>query len=191
MTNVLYVPQLDVNLLSISALNKKRLCVLFHPDRVNIMRENILVASGLLQERTYFLQSLQTTLKAHSESVKNLTDIQEAQYQLWHAQVGHPSFKHLQELHCFAFRVVFFPPDTKHLSCTVCNFTKLTKIVSRIFFAWTSKPLAQIHTDIWGFYWTPSLGKHLYFLSLIDDYTRKSWLICLKTWQAIYKDIKD
>ena len=191
MTDVLYVPRLDANLLSISALNKKRLNVLFHPNGVDIMREGIPVASGILQGRTYFLRSSQVALKAHSESVKDLTRIEEAEYRLWHARMGHPSPKHLRELHRFASGIITFPLDTTHLSCTVCNFTKLTRIVSRTPFTWVSKPLAWIHTDIWGPYRTPSLGKHLYFISLIDDHTQKSWLICLKTRQAIYRGIKD
>ena len=105
--------------------------------------------------------------------------------------MGHPSPKHLQELHRFASKVTTFPPNTMHLSCTVCNFTKLIRIVSRTLFIQALKPLARIHTDIWGLYQTPSLGKHFYFISLIDDHIKKSWLICLKTQQAIYKGIKN
>ena len=82
MTNVLYISQLDANLLLISVLNKKGLNILFHPSGVNIMQKCTPVTSSILQERTYFLHSSQVALKAHLELVKDLIRTKKAKYQL-------------------------------------------------------------------------------------------------------------
>ena len=41
-------------------------------------------------------------------------------------------------------------------------------------------------TGIWRPYRVASLGGHKYFASLIDDLTRKSWLICMKSRDELY-----
>lgn len=209
MTNILYVPQLDANLLSILALNKKRLNVLFYQNGVDILQENTLVAIGFLRGKTHFLQSSQTALKAHTSTsdaqnpntkhtyldtvpvAKPITLVKEANYRLWHGRMGHPSSKRLQQFYHFATGVELFSANVTQLSCDICNFTKLTRIVSRDPFTRSSQLLARVHTDIWGPYRTASLGRHLYFILLIDDCTRKSWLAHLKARSRIYPTIRN
>lgn len=41
-------------------------------------------------------------------------------------------------------------------------------------------PLELVHTDICGPMQTPSLGGSLYFLTFIDDFSRKTWIYFLK-----------
>ena len=223
MTDVLYVPQLDANLLSISALNKKGLNVLFNGKGVEILRKGTSVASGFLRGRTYFLRTSQVALKAYAEISENIEEAnpedpkssnkptitardctrgksvspvgQERpggrEYRLWHARMGHPSPKRLHYLQRYASGINSFSPTVTQLSCSISNFTKLTRVVSREPFSKTVRPLARIHTDIWGPYRTASLGGHSYFISLIDDFTRKSWLILLKNQRTIYGAIKE
>ena len=223
MTDVLYVPQLDANLLSISALNKKGLNVLFHGKGVEILRKGTSVASGFLRGRTYFLRTSQVALQAFAEISENIEEAnpedpkssnkptitardctreksvspvgqerpEEREYRLWHARMGHPSPKRLQDLYRYASGITSFSPTVTQLSCSICNFTKLTRVVSHEPFSKTVRPLARIHTDIWGPYRTASLGGHSYFISLIDDFTRKSWLILLKNRRTIYGAIKE
>lgn len=116
MTDVLFVPRLDANLLSIPALNRKGLSVLFRQDGVEILRHSTSVATGFLRGRTNFLKSSQVALKALTETPataitsdndfssekETRKSTSEAKYQLWHARMGHPSPKHLRELHHFA-----------------------------------------------------------------------------------------
>jgi transposase InsO family protein len=44
--------------------------------------------------------------------------------------------------------------------------------------AWA--PLEIVHTDLCGPMKTPSLGRSIYFLTFIDDYSRKTWVYLLK-----------
>ena len=58
MTNVLFVPQLDANLLSISALNRKGHTVSFSQRGVEILRRGTLVATGIPRGHTYLLRKI-------------------------------------------------------------------------------------------------------------------------------------
>ena len=75
---------------------------------------------------------------------------EEHKYRLWHARMGHPSPERLQDLHRYASGITSFSPTVTQLSCSICNFTKLTRVVSREPFSKTVRPLARIHTDIWA-----------------------------------------
>ena len=62
MRDVLYVPELDANLLSITALNRRGFTVLFNKTGVEIKRENTSVAIGIMRGRTYLLRTADTAL---------------------------------------------------------------------------------------------------------------------------------
>ena len=234
MTDVLFVPELDVNLLSIAVLNRKGLNVSLNRRGVEIFRDGTLVATGILKGRAYFLHTSHVTLEAHDEnddldgpeppanlkSTTNLTSLSsgeiqpktpppitpdcidsdpvgaprettneatnEAQYWLWHTRLGHPNDIRLQQATGKKFSKAILD-----LPCQICNLTKMTRTISKIPFSKPNRTLDRIHTDVWGPYNKASLGGHTYFVSLIDDYTRKSWLFCMKSRADIYRIIKD
>ena len=234
MSDVLYVPELDVNLLSIAALNRKGLNVSFTQRGVEILREGTLVATGILRGRAYYLRTSHMALEAHDandgldgpeppanlKSASYLNSLSsgeirpqtpppitpdcidsdpvgapkeatneatnEAQYWLWHTRLGHPNDIRLQQATGKKFSKAILD-----LPCQICNLTKVTRTISKIPFSKANRPLDRIHTDVWGPYKKASLGGHTYFVSLIDDYTRKSWLFCMKSRADIYRIIKD
>lgn len=54
-----------------------------------------------------------------------------------------------------------------------------------------TQKLEKVHTDMWGPYRVPSIGGNIYFLSLIDDLMRKSWLICMKSQKEIFQRMSE
>lgn len=74
--------------------------------------------------------------------------------------------------------------------CTTCDFTKLTRNPSRESPDRESVCLQLVYTDIWGPYHVRSLGGNQYFISFIDDYSRKSWIECLRSRDQIFQVIK-
>jgi hypothetical protein len=44
----------------------------------------------------------------------------------------------------------------------------------------STKPFAMIHCDIWGSYRHPSLSGAHYFLTVVDDLTRFTWIFLMK-----------
>lgn len=63
----------------------------------------------------------------------------------------------------------------------------LHKKINRIPPKQASRKLGRAHTNVWGLYSIRSIGGNRYFLSLIDQLTRKSWIFCLKTRSEIYQ----
>lgn len=45
----------------------------------------------------------------------------------------------------------------------------------------TSKAFDLIHMDIWGPFSQVSIHGHKYFLTIVDDYSRYTWIVLLKT----------
>ena len=67
MRDVLYVPGLNANLLSIHALTRKDFEVLFNKVGVRILRGSILIVIGIARRRTYFLRTVDTALYTTEE----------------------------------------------------------------------------------------------------------------------------
>ena len=63
MENVLWVPRLDSNLLSIKALNRKGLSILFRPEGVEITRDGTSVATGFFKGNMFLLRNSEVALE--------------------------------------------------------------------------------------------------------------------------------
>ena len=44
----------------------------------------------------------------------------------------------------------------------------------------TSASFELLHLDVWGPYTTPTFDGNKYFLTIVDDFTRMTWLFLLK-----------
>ena len=125
MKNVLWVPQLDSNLLSIKALNRKGLSALFHPEGVKFFRDGTIVVTDFYKSNMFLLRNSKVALKTkepgdHEEiseefRKKELSGDQASglraelskpkteqakigAYLLWHARLGHVSARRIQLL---------------------------------------------------------------------------------------------
>ena len=50
--------------------------------------------------------------------------------------------------------------------------------------------LEYLHADLWGPSQMPTYGGNMYFLSIVDDFTRKVWMFLLKTKDQTLKRFK-
>ena len=95
---------------------------------------------------------------------------------LQHYRLGHPNFVYLEKM----FPKLFINKDTNLFQCDVCQLSKHTRSTYTPKQYVPSKPFSIIHSDIWG----PSRVKNLngarWFLTLIDDHTRISWVYLMK-----------
>ena len=70
----------------------------------------------------------------------------------------------------------------KNKLCEACQKGKQVKISFQIKnIVSTSKPLELLHIDLFGPYRTMSLGGNYYGLVIVDDYSRFTWTLFLKT----------
>ena len=102
---------------------------------------------------------------------------------LWHQQMGHASYKHLSIVS--KYEPVLGIPKLSRISnvvCGPCQLGKQTKAkhpstqTSAI-----SRPLELLHLDLMGLTRTKSLGGKRYIIVAVDDFTRHTWIILLRS----------
>lgn len=93
---------------------------------------------------------------------------------LWHQRLGHPSNKVFQLF-----------PFVKNKSCNtdkclICPLAKQTRSPFPLSFISSKVCFDLIHVDIWGGYKIASLSGAKYFLTIVDDFTRSTWVNLMK-----------
>lgn len=97
------------------------------------------------------------------------------QYTMWHQRLGHASHSKLQHLKC----VKPFIGQQGEV-CITCPMAKLTKQPFKLSHSLAQKAFALVHTDIWGPYKVATRGKYRFFFTLVDDYSRVTWVYLLQ-----------
>jgi hypothetical protein len=98
---------------------------------------------------------------------------------LWHHRLGHMSEKGMQILHSRNLL-----PGLKHVDlefCENCVYGKQKRVrFLRVGKEKKSEKLELVHTDVWGPAQVSSLGGSHYYVTFIDDATRKTWIYCIQ-----------
>nr|GEV68720.1 putative ribonuclease H-like domain-containing protein [Tanacetum cinerariifolium] len=102
---------------------------------------------------------------------------------LWHRRLGHINFKTMNKLvKCNLIRGLPSKVFKNNHTCVACKKGKQhrssckTKPVSSV-----NQPLQRLHMDLFGPTFVKSLNKKSYFLDVIDDYSRFTWVFFLAT----------
>jgi hypothetical protein len=100
---------------------------------------------------------------------------------LWHLRYGHLHFGGLDLLQNKQMVKGLPCIQQPKSSCESCILEKHQrgKFVSGVFYR-EKAPLEIVHTDLCGTMQTPSLTGCVYFMTFIDDFSRKTWLYLLK-----------
>ena len=75
--------------------------------------------------------------------------------------------------------------------CEHCIFGKSTRLKFTRAVHSTIGILNYVHSDLWGPSRHPTLGGGRYFLSIIDDFSRKVWIYILKSKYEAFQRFKD
>jgi len=106
--------------------------------------------------------------------------VSEEKTMLWHQMLGHIGEKGLQILHGKGMVEGMSNSSLDFDFCENCVYGKQ----NRVSFPSGSKRAKQIlelvHSDVFGPVKVPSLGKCVYYVSFIDDFSRNTWIYFLK-----------
>ena len=100
---------------------------------------------------------------------------------MWHLRFGHLGFTGLKLLSKIKI-VDDFPEicEPNHL-CETCVKEKQHRQSFPVEKLWRARrPLEIVHTNIAGPFYIASLGGNRYYLTFIDDFSRKGWVCILK-----------
>lgn len=166
--NVQYIPEICENLISVSQIVKKGNKVLFDINGVKIFDSNKrVIATGSLIDNMF---KLDVARDNYAFSIKCDIDT----FNLWHRRLGHASASKLNLL-------LQTKMNSKDLKCVICCEGKQSR---RPFISGEKKTrnlLELIHTDVCGPITPQSIGGARYFITFIDDCSRKVFVYVMKS----------
>jgi len=185
LNNILFVPGLHKNLLSISSLEDKGDRVAFIDGKVVVWAKDSSIEQveviGIQEGRLYRLISPINHALFHTEI---------SPCELWHRRFGHLHFKILPTLNSIVDGI----PDLKEDHEGVCKGCALSKNTKRPFGSNASRSkeiLDLIRSDVYGPMTPKSLGGHLYYVTFIDDHSRKPWVYLMKTKDEVFTKFQE
>ncbi|KAL2246274.1 UNVERIFIED_CONTAM: Retrovirus-related Pol polyprotein from transposon TNT 1-94 [Sesamum indicum] len=168
--DVRHIPGLKRNLISVGQLDSDGFHTTFGDTKWKISRGAMTLARGLKSGTLY--------MAAGSSSNIPFAGIV-SQANLWHNRLGHMSEKGMNVLKSKGRLPKLKSVEVGH--CEHCVFGK-QKRVSFLTIGRTPRKekLELVHTDLWGPAPVSSLGGSTYYMTFVDDSTRKVWVYFLK-----------
>ena len=174
--NVLHVPKLFTNLVSIQKLTKDLGCnVILYQTHCIFYDQNLGKISRLAKERNG-LYYLETPSKAFVSLLYEHHLFNKEKIQLHHCRLGHPLFRTIKILFPSLFRKL----DVESFHCEVCVLAKHKRLTFSISNTRSLEPFHLIHSDIWCPSPIPNIYGACCFVSFIDDCPRVSQIFLLK-----------
>ncbi|KAA0035089.1 Beta-galactosidase [Cucumis melo var. makuwa] len=174
--NVLHVPKLSYNLLSISKITHELHCkAIFLPESVYFqdMSSGRTIGTARHSRGLYILDNDTSCSSLSRVSLlSSYFSTSKQDCMLWHFRLGHPNFTYMQYL----FPHLFSKLDVSSLSCDVYIRAKQHRVSFPSQPYKPTQPFNLIHSDVWGpSKVTTSSGKR-WFVTFIDDHTRLTWV---------------
>ena len=177
--NVLHIPNLSCNLLSISQFTKQHQCVAkFFPTHAEFqdLSSETMIGSAKECEGLYYLAD-KTEEGQQPAVVCGLVSVPtDNPLLLWHYRMGHPNFQYLK----YVFPSLFQNKKASSFQCEVCELAKHHRASFPKSIYKPSKPFALIHSDVWGPSRILNRTHSKWFVTFIDDHTRVCWVYLLK-----------
>ncbi|CAA7059555.1 unnamed protein product [Microthlaspi erraticum] len=182
--DVLFVPDFDCTLISKSKLLKQTGCIAIFTDTLCILQDcftRTLIGAGEEREGVYYFTGV---LACHVNKVSKDVGSSGA---LWHRRLGHPSASVLISLpNCD--RSLSVLEEIK--SCDICFRATQTREIFNDSINKASDCFSLVHCDVWGPYRTPSSCGAVYFLTLVDDFSRSVWTFLMSEKSEVAKLIR-
>lgn len=180
--NVLYVPELATNVLSVSQIIKTGGQVKFNGEGCVILNKlNTVVATASLVNNMYRLST--------AEADACISDIDKQDAYVWHQRMGHLNFPDLEKLNDCTEGAVF--RKQVDVPCLTCLEGKQTRLPFNHEGTRATQLLELVHSDLCGPMETTSLGGASYFLTLTDDFSRKVFVYALRSKEQVLEKFKE
>ena len=174
--DVYYVPDMKSNILSMGQLLEKGYSI-FMKDRMLHLKDK----GGRLLARVEMAKNRMFKLNLRSVRERCLQVNMDDKVSLWHLRFGHLHYGGLTEL--AKKHMVHGLPDMDYTKkfCEGCVLGKQTRNTFQKRAEYRARSsLELVHTDICGPITPKSFSEKRYFITFIDDYTRKTWVYFMK-----------
>lgn len=172
-TGVRYVPSFSRNLFSLGTFDDQGCTFSCESGILKVRKSCRTVMKAKKHGKLYFLQG--NTFTGEPNAV-----VKADETNMWHSRLGHVSQKSLDMM----VRKGYL--DETNVStiqfCESCIFGKAHKVSFSTSVNSSKNYLEYVHANLWGSPSVPhSLANCHYFLSLVDDFSRKEWVYFTKT----------
>jgi hypothetical protein len=188
-TNVLWVPDLAISLLSVKKITSLGYKVIFFKNRCVVMRNGVVEACGNLYSDIYKIECKPCVAKVNFVTFKKV-----ASFQLWHERFGHLNYNDLQRLseENIVHGLNIKGDQDKKEVCEDCQMGKQRKLpFSKSKEERASELLQKVHSDVVGPIKIPSFSGSKYFVTFIDEASNKVWIYLLKRKDEVFTKFKE
>lgn len=172
MNDVLHIPNMSANLLSVYKVVCKGNTVLFNEDGCKIFNKNKkLIYSCKPQNGVYKLTSdIEKCMLANSNEQSLVT---------WHRRFGHVSYHTMLKLQASVIGLAIQGDKKDIQKCEICPLGKQHRVPFKTSNTRATKNLQLIHSDLCGPMEKKSIGGGRYMLTFTDDFSRKLFVYFL------------
>lgn len=181
--NVLYIQTFHVNLISVTKLTCSNYCFLIFSSNICHILQNH-------SKKTICIARLQRGLFVidNSSVVSHCNSIISNYFELRHLILGYISNFGMQTI-AKQFPLINYKNNMQPFGSY--NFGKQNKFPFPTRFSITRAPFKLLHGHLWGSFSQVSILGHIYFITLVFDYSRFTWVIFLKTKSETKQSIVD
>ena len=182
LTDVQYIPKLEKNLISLGTFESKGFTIILQNGILKVVSGTLVVMKGIRRNNLYLYQG--STAVGTAAAVSEADKVAEMS-RLWHMRLGNAGEKSLQTL---AMQGLLKGAKTCKLDfCEQCVLGKQKRVKFGTAIHNTEGILDYIHTDVWGPTKTASLGGKHYFVTFVDDFSRRVWVYTLKSKDEVFE----
>jgi transposase InsO family protein len=209
LNDVLWVPELDESLFSWRAVRRKGFMLIDEGNEGIEVRKNgklVLWANDMAETDLFYVpesiesanvtkpiaepQATAATHVAKPAHANEPARLAASTFHHWHSAFGHVSPTSLRHKDYYADgHLIPAPPTNFH--CEPCSLAKSTHSTPAPVLKRATRKLELIHSDLSGKFHVPSYGNKNYYMTLVDDYTRATWVYFLKEKSDAAAAIKD
>ncbi|KAL2921067.1 Retrovirus-related Pol polyprotein from transposon RE1 [Bienertia sinuspersici] len=197
--NVFHVPDFQFNLVSVHKLCADMNCeVKFAANSCTVQGQDLIhpQALGKMVQGLYCLEH-SFPVAAHGSSgfsilasnMSNhpvLKNKDSEEYKLWHLRLGHLPFTQLHKV-----KGLDVGYQDLNSICQICPAAKQTRLPFPHSSIKSTSPFQLIHVDVWGPYGVSTHNHCKLFLTIVDDFTRHTWVHLLKFKSDAIQNLKN
>jgi hypothetical protein len=195
---VLHIPGLARNLIYVSKMDDAGVKTIFEKETCRMVRGEMVLLKGVRFGTLYKLQGSTISDGCNSSIVPDIGVEEERtptvsgeKVMLWHQRLGHIGEKGLRLLHGKGMVEGMSNYSLDFDFCEHCVYGKKNRVRFPSGATRAKGILQLVHNDVFGPMSVPSLGKSVYYVSFIDDFSRNTWIYFLRKKFEVFDRFKE
>lgn len=181
--NVLHVPGLSANLLSVHHIAKRGNSVLFDSNGCTIRNAKAEIVAQCKSTNGVYKIGTPDEMCMQSKCTTSAY--------MWHRRLGHINLQRMKLMRDGAVDGLNFNDEANEIeNCEACAYGKQARLPFKKSDRQSKRVLELIHSDVIGPMETQSIGKCKYILTFVDDFSRKVFLYFLKAKSEVFDTFK-